>query len=241
MDFYGFEQINFSFEGHDAILVKPKTPDAKHNVAFKTEYFGAFPNTEIELLRRGFHVAYVKNTNRWATPADCAMKARFIEYISKEYGLRDQVVTVGMSCGGAFSVNLAGFYPERVLCMYLEAPVLSFFSCPAEMGSGHLPGAWENEFLKAYPEVRDRADLFLLDAHPMSRIPSLIEHRIPFVMTYGPEDATVPYAENGALLVEKYERTDIPHLVIARPLTGHHPHGLNDPTPVIDFILKISE
>ena len=23
MDFYGFEQINFSFEGHDAILVKP--------------------------------------------------------------------------------------------------------------------------------------------------------------------------------------------------------------------------
>jgi hypothetical protein len=60
-------------------------------------------------------------------------------------------------------------------------------------------------------------------------------------MTYGPQDLTVPYEENGALLAAEYAKTDIPHLVIVRNLTGHHPHGLADPTPVIDFILKMAE
>lgn len=240
MDFYGFERIDFEFEGHPALLVLPKEPDAKRNVALKTEYFGAFPNTEIELLKKGFHLAYIKNNNRWATPEDCATKARFIKHIAKEYGLREQVVTVGMSCGGAFSVNLAGWHPDTVLCMYLEAPVLSFFSCPAELGTGRLGGAWENEFVKAYPGIT-KAGLFRSDAHPMCRIPTLIEQRIPFVMTYGPQDLTVPYEENGALLAAEYAKTDIPHLVITRYGMGHHPHGLADPTPVIDFILKMAE
>ena len=64
---HGFKSEAFEFEGYEAIIVFPKTPDEKKNWALKTEYWDAFPEEEIELLNRGFHVAWVDNVTRFAT------------------------------------------------------------------------------------------------------------------------------------------------------------------------------
>ena len=39
---YGFEQIDFLFEGREAILIVPEQPNTNRNWLLKTEYFGSF-------------------------------------------------------------------------------------------------------------------------------------------------------------------------------------------------------
>jgi hypothetical protein len=85
-DYHGYECREFEFMGRSAKLVCPKVKP-NGNWALKTEYFTAFPDTELELLSRGWHIAYNQNIHRWAEPEDLKRKAAFVEFISKETAL----------------------------------------------------------------------------------------------------------------------------------------------------------
>lgn len=232
----GFKCEEFEFEGHPANIVFPEKANEKKTWTIKTEYRDAFPETEIELLRRGFHVTYIKNTSRWATKVDCDTRARFVKYISETYGLSDKCVPVGMSCGGCNAVNFAGFYPELVACMFLDAPVLNFADLPGSFSDEFKRSVWDKEFVKAYPGIK-RADLLNFDNHPISKAPILIEHKLPILMLYGTDDIVVEYRVHGQLLEEVY--ADHPGLltVMKRPEEGHHPHGYpTHPETIADWI-----
>ena len=195
---HGFKSEAFEFEGYEAIIVFPKTHDEKKNWALKTEYWDAFPEEEIELLNRGFHVAWVDNVTRFATVEDCDRKARFVKFLSETYGLRDKCVPVGMSCGGAHAVNFAGYHPECVACIFIDAPVLNFCSYPGKLKNDHTERVWAREFVAAYPGVT-RADLLCFEPHPLNRIDTLLENKIPVIMSYGTDDAVVPYTKTDNL------------------------------------------
>ena len=71
-------------EGNHAEVIKPNCkPNGKW--ALKTEYHGAFPESEIELLNRGWHIAFNKNDNRWAEPRDLEREGNFIKFVSKKF------------------------------------------------------------------------------------------------------------------------------------------------------------
>lgn len=222
----GFEKEEFIFEGRKAVLVFPKKADKRKNWLLKTEYWNAFPEREKDLIGEGFHLAYIENETRFATKADCDIKARFSDFLSEKYGLRDKCVLVGMSCGGAHAVNFAGFYPQKVACIFLDAPVLNFCDYPGRLGENDCCYVWENEFVKAYPGIT-RAKLLNFDNHPIGKTDILKEHNIPIVMMYGTEDKSVDYEANGRLLEIEYENNPL-LTVIKRNLQGHHPHGYTD-------------
>lgn len=232
----GFKAESFVFEGKKAILVFPKVPDEKHNWLLKTEYWNAFPQREIDLLNRGFHLAWLQNETRFATRADCDRKAAFCDHLSRRYGLRNACVPVGLSCGGAHAVNFAGYYPDRVLCLYIDAPVLNFCSYPGKTGVPQLEEVWDREFTVAYPGI-DRSGLLLLPDHPINRAETLLSHRISVAMAYGTMDTLVPYEENGKLLEAAYAKEPSLLLVMPRFLQGHHPHGdVRDVEKLLNFI-----
>ena len=103
----GFRRIDFKFDGQDAILVFPQTPAPGNKWLFKTEYFGAFPSFEIEMLGLGYHLAHVENTSRWCLPEDTDRQAAFADFLHREFGLHEKCLPVGMSCGGMQAVYLA--------------------------------------------------------------------------------------------------------------------------------------
>ena len=129
-----FRQIEFEFEGRYATLVFPPEGTENGRWMLKTEYFGAFPSVEIKLLRKGYHLAYLRNVNRIGTDIDTDAKARFAEFLHMSYGLSQKCVPVGMSCGGLQAVNFAAKYPSLVSVLYLDAPVMNFLSWPFGMG-----------------------------------------------------------------------------------------------------------
>lgn len=233
----GFETKKFIFNGREAILVFPKE-NANKSWALKTEYWDAFPEVEAELLKRGFHIAYLKNRSRFATVDDCKAKAELADFLSREYGLSSKCVPIGYSCGGAHAVVFAGLFPEKVQCMYIDAPVLNFCDYPGRLNDEHCEKVWEDEFVKAYPDIT-RAKLFDFKNHPINYIPVITENKIPVIMLYGNEDTVVDYSKNGKLMELEYK--DNPLLtVVERTGQGHHPHGgeIHHRAKVIDFIIN---
>ena len=229
--FPGFLQDEFEFEGLPAIVVKPNTaPNGKW--ALKTEYFGAFPALEAELLNRGWHIAYNQNFNRWAQQKDLERKGRFIDLVSARYGLEKKCAVVGMSCGGLFGVKLAALYPDKISALYLDAPVLNLLSCPAALGAA------EYSFYEEYFQVTGQTISQLLSyrEHPIDQMDILLAHEIPVVLVAGDSDRTVPYCENGQVLAEFYQKNGGTIEVYVKKDCDHHPHGLEDPGQIADFL-----
>ena len=77
--------------------------------------------------------------------------------------------------------------------------------------------------------------------HPLSPVNNylpLVQAGIPVLMILGLDDNVVNHAENGSLLAGRYTAAGGCIKVIGRPSWGHHPHGLDDPAPIVRFILR---
>ncbi len=236
-ELFGLREVDFTFEGREALIVFPETkPNGKWMI--KMEYYNAFPTLEAELLSRGWHLAYLRNENRWGTDGECDIKARFVEYVSREYGLEKKVTCIGMSCGGICSVNFASRYPELVSFLYLDAPVMNLLSCPMGYGDGiELDGgnAWF-EIESSYGFTK--SSLLTYREHPIDRIPILAEYKIPVALVHGDSDTVVPYHENGLILEKYYREHGLPLYTECKVGVGHHPHGPIDVKRTADFIEK---
>lgn len=227
----GFKRLQFDFEGRKAIIVFPENAEEKRRFLLKTEYFGAFPAFETDMLSRGWHLAYIENKTRWHSSEDDGAKARFCDFLKEKYGLSEKCVPVGMSCGGMHAVYFAAAYPEKVSALYLDAPVLNLLSCPC--GVGHATNEMYLEFCR--DTGMSVSEMINYRNHPIDRVPELIAHKIPVFIVAGGSDNVVPFGENGAVLAEKYEKTDIPFRKVIKPECGHHPHGLEDRSELIEF------
>ena len=238
-DFCGFRQEEFTFAGRKAILVFPKEENKTTKWLLKTEYFGAFPNAEVAFLEKGYHLAYLENRNRWGLDEDQHDKAEFAKYLRSAYGLSETCVPVGMSCGGLHGVDLAALHPEMVSVLYLDAPVINLLSCAGCLGKSMIGETVKQEMLDALGLTM--TEMIAYRKHPLDRIPRLIEKQIPVVLVYGDADAIVPYDENGAYLEAAYKAAGVSLLVIGKPGCDHHPHGLEDPTPIVEFVEKYAK
>lgn len=234
---FGYQMSRFTFEDREAIIVFPREARPGSPWALKTEYWDAFPDIEVRLLEQGFHVAYVKNWNRWFTREECDAKARFVRFVSAQYNLNPKCVPIGMSCGGGYAVKFGGMYPELIQCMYIDAPALNFCSIPGKPGQAQYKSMWEEEVSPAYGGIK-RHQLPGSQEHPICFAGSLVAHQIPVLLVYGKEDQTVIYEENGMLLEDAYEGTDL-LTVIGVPARGHHPHGMiGDNGVIVDYIVR---
>ncbi len=229
---HGFKRIDFKFEGREAILVFPSEASVNKNWLLKTEYFDAFPNFEIEMVKRGWHLAYIKNVTRWCLDEDLDLKKRFATYLSEEYGLYKKCVPVGMSCGGLIGSKFATKYPECVSALYLDAPVMNLLSCPGDFGKAN--GGMLPEFLNA--TGMNLSKLICYRESPIDKMDALLKNKIPIILVYGDSDDIVPYEENGAVLEEYYRKNGGVIVTIGKENCAHHPHGLKDNTPIIEFV-----
>jgi len=237
----GYKRIDFAFEGKAAILVFPTEPNEKKNWLLKTEYFEAFQGFELQMLARGWHLAFICNKSRWDFAEDLDIKKRFAKHLQETYGLAEKCFPVGMSCGGMIAVELAAKYPEMISALYLDAPVMNLLSCPA--GLGKAGDIVRKVLLPEFMDVRkmDVSQLLSYREHPIDKMHLLLQNDIPIILVYGDADDVVPYEENGALLEKYYRKNGGTIITIGKPGCGHHPHGLEDPTPITQFAEKYSD
>lgn len=219
-----FDGVRFQFEGLRAQIVFPKIP-RNGRWALKTEYADAFPETEIELLNRGWCIAYNQNHHRWASDEDLQRKCDFIKFISAKFALDKKCTIVGMSCGGMYGIKVAALCPDLIQVLYLDAPVVNLLSCPLALGDSKAPLYQEFHGFTG----KTISEMLAYREHPLDKIPVLAENKIPVILVAGDSDETVPYHENGALLEKYYKEKGLNITVHIKSGAGHHPHGLDNP------------
>lgn len=229
-----FKSKNFVYEGRNAIIVYPSCP-ANGKILLKTEYFPAFPYFEAAMLQRGYTLCYMAHPTRWAPDSETHIMADFVRFVAAELGFEPKCIPVGMSCGGLQAVRLAELHPELISVMFLDAPVLNLLSL-AGLGACNPADAakfWP-ELVKTYGF--NKSTILNFRKSPIDNMEPLIENNIPIIMLYGDADIVVPYEENGQVLEDYYKANGGELCVMRMEGRGHHPHSLQDPTPIIEFV-----
>jgi lysophospholipase L1-like esterase len=237
----GFERYDFAVNGKPAIVVVPKQALPGKPWAWRGEFFGAFPNADIALLGRGFHLAYLGVPDLFGSPEAVVQWNGFYQELTGKYGLAKKVALIGLSRGGLYCYNWAVANPDKVACLYADAPVCDFKSWPGGKlkglgkGNGSAP-EWQN-VLKAY-NFKSDAEAIAYDKNPIDNLKPLAEARVPLLHVYGDADDVVPWDENTGVLAERYRKLGGSITLIPKSGIGHHPHGLTDPTPIVEFMVK---
>ena len=101
------------------IIVVPKQTAPGNPWSWRGCYWDHQPQTEIELLKRGFHVAYISAN---ATLKPGKEWDAWYEFLTGPHGLSGKPAFIGMSRGGEYSYTWATVHPDRVSCIYADNP-----------------------------------------------------------------------------------------------------------------------
>ena len=234
-DFHGFDQYDFSIDDLKCRVVVPKEASAGKPWVWRARFFGHQPQVDVALLEKGFHVAYVDVSGLFGSPKAVARWNNFYNYLVNEKGFSKMPALEGMSRGGLIIYNWAAQNPEKVACIYADAPVCDIKSWPNNNGGSEEGLKKWNKCLEAYGFTEAEALVFA--GNPLDNLAPLAANNVPLLHVVGDADEVVPVDENTAIMESRYRKLGGSIEVIHKP-GGHHPHCLRDPGPIVNFILK---
>ena len=230
-DWSGGDLYDFTFKDRQAIVVVPKKAAEGNPWIWRPAFFNAFPSVDKALLEKGFHIVYYDLTHLYGSPHSAELGTEFYHYMNNYYGLSPKVTLEGFSRGGLCALNWAAQNTDKVACIYIDAPVCDVFSWPGR----HQPELW-NELLKEWG-LTD-ADMSHFKGNPVDNLAPLAAARIPIISVCGDSDKTVPFKNNMDVVRSRYLSLGGTVEVIIKQGVDHHPHSLENPEPVVDFILR---
>jgi len=99
------------------IVVAPKHAAPGNPWSWRGCYWDHEPQTEVELLRRGYHIAFIMcdPDEHWDA---------WYDFLTGKHGLSKRPAFVGMSRGGINEYAWATTHPDKVSCIYADNPAL---------------------------------------------------------------------------------------------------------------------
>lgn len=235
-NYHGYAGKQLSIHGRDSRIVQPKRVASGNPWVWRARFWGHEPQTDIALLERGFHVVYTDVGGLFGSPEAVAIWDQFYEEMVAA-GLNPKVALEGMSRGGLIIYNWALANPDKVAAIYADAPVLDIKSWPGgKMKGKGSTSDWE-KCKQAYG-FQSEAEAMAFRGNPVDQAERLAQLQIPLLHVSGLADVVVPYAENTGLLAERIKSRGGTIQTINKEGIGHHPHSLEDPTPIVNFILE---
>ena len=226
----GHVRYDFTFDGSHATIVCPDSVISGKPWIWRPAFLGAFPSVDKALLKKGFHVVFYDMTHRYGSPQAVEQGRKFYDYLLSAWHFSPKVTLEGFSRGGYYALNWAIANPDKVACLYLDNPVCDMFSWPGEKSK-----LW-NDFLKEWGMTSVDKDNF--KGNPLDNLASLASQQVPVIAVCGDSDRVVPFRDNMKLIRDRYQQLGAPVELIIKPGADHHPHSLENPEPVVDFICR---
>lgn len=221
----GFEKVEFAFQDRNAWYVKPRKAIDGNPWVWRAHFPTWHTDMDSILLSRGFHVAYVNTNDMFAHPKAMQVWDAFYDYLVKEKHFAPKVALEGVSRGGLYVYGWAKRNPDKVSCIYAEAPVADPRSWPGGKGKGKGSPkdweAWKQIFNLTEEQAASFADI------PLNDLAGLASYKVPILHVVGLKDEHAPVAENTDLLVRNYLALGGPVSVYPmtrgeQTLEGHH-------------------
>ncbi len=228
-EWHGFRRHHFTVDGFHAWIVEPKsTPADDGRWSWCTVWPDAFVDrVGIELLlSNGYHHGHIDAFSTRANPKGIEAMGHFQDMMVS-MGLAPKANLIGMSWGGYFSLRYAEENPQRIAAIYLDAPV-----CNA---ADPHPSAAERvaEIAACYGLTVEQLKTSPLN--PLNRLEVLVNAKIPMLCATGETDQSVDVNTNINLVEARMKELGYILPIVRRPYWGHHPHGFDDPAPLLKF------
>lgn len=233
-DYQGAQKYLFSFEGREAWIVAGSCPMEENYFFWVPEWPNAFPerNGACELLKLGYYMVHIHIRGLCGGPEAMQIMKKFFDYL-QTLGFARKTALIGMSLGGLYSLRYGATHPEDIACIYADAPACDLYY------RHRLVRSDMKEICRAYCVPEDSPEQ--LRTHvlsPLNNFKPIAEAKIPILMILGGADTILPPEENGRLFAERFRDAGGNIEVVERASWGHHPHGLEDPAKIVQFILK---
>jgi pimeloyl-ACP methyl ester carboxylesterase/lysophospholipase L1-like esterase len=229
---HGFDMV---VDGDNRVVVPHEVADGKPWV-WRARFFGVEPQFDIAMLKLGYYVVYCDVSHLYGSPAAVERWNAFYNYLRFEHLFADRAVLEGFSRGGLIVYNWAAENPDKVSVIYADAPVMDVKSWPAGKGMGCGSEADWRQCLEAYNMTEEQALAY--KGQPLDKLDILAKAGIPIIHVVGDLDEVVPVNENTAVAEKRYKELGGVFEVIHKGDISHHPHSLEDPQPLVDFVLK---
>jgi acetyl esterase/lipase len=233
----GFRRFDFEVDGKPVLVVTPDQAARGRPWIWHGEFFGHKPEPDIALLKRGFHIVYMQVPDMLGSPKAVEHWNKLYAALTGKYGLGAKPGLVGLSRGGLYCYNWAAANPDKVACIYGDAPVCDFKSWPGGRGKGKGSSRDWKLVMEQYG-FADEAAALAYNRNPVDNLAPLAQAKVPLLHVYGDADDVVPWDENTGLIAERYRKLGGEITLIAKKGVGHHPHGLEDSTPIVEFLAK---
>lgn len=194
------------------VVVVPKVAAPGKPWSWRGVYWNHQPQAEIELLKRGFHVAHIAidpkpgsltNLTMDELMDELGMSRRAIgewdawyAFLTRQYRLSKKPAFIGMSRGGIFEYQWGSANPDKVSCIYADNPGI--------------------------------------DREGFQRLVDLARADVPVLQVCGSIDpmlGTYTSAIEGI-----YQQFGGRISMMIKEGYAHHPHSLRNPKPIADFI-----
>jgi pimeloyl-ACP methyl ester carboxylesterase len=237
-NWHGYNKINLVVNNHDGFVIIPTTSTTNKPWIWRTEFFDVEPQGDLALLDKGFHVAYIDVQNMYGAPIALDIMDLFYQQVVSQFNLSNKVILEGFSRGGLYAFNWAARNPNQTMAIYGDAPVLDFKSWPAGLGRSQRSLRDWQLLLQAYNLTEEQALLYQFN--PIDQLTVLALANVPILCICGGADTVVSFNENTNLLEQRYKLLNGHIKVIVKLGCDHHPHSLNDPMPIVDFVVSVT-
>lgn len=231
-EWLGFKRHRFTLAEHEAWIVEPFDPTPERLWFAVPEWPYAFPerNGVKSLLEHGYYMVHVNIFGLFANSEAVAIMHDMYKLLRKN-GFAAKGAFIGMSWGGMYTFRYAETHPECVACIYADAPVcdLAFELEHGTNDFSDVPYAYGRQSLQ---------DMVNHRLSPVNNHERIAEYRLPVFMLLGMSDETVNPATNGLLLAKRLAAKGHEIQLVKRNAWGHHPHGLDNPAQIVNFILR---
>ena len=232
-NFHGYTGYDFVSDGVNCKIVEPKVVAKGHPWIWRARFWGHEPQTDIDLLERGYHVAYCDVADLYGSERALKRWDAFYKRMVAA-GFSRKMALEGMSRGGLIIYNWAARNPKKVACIYADAPVMDIKQWPMSLPQN---GDDTRKMLAAYGFANE-SEALQWHGNPLDHAEKMAKARIPILHVVGDADVGVKYKYNTKVFEDKMRQLGQPIQVIHKPSVGHHPHSLYNPQPIVDFILR---
>ena len=234
--YHTYPRENFTLENCDCILVSPKTAAPGNPWIWRAKFFGVFDQLDLALLAKGYHLAYMEIGNTFGAPSALAHWQPFYKQMTENRHLHKKPIMEGLSRGGLYIFNWAAQNPDKVSILIADNAVLDFKTWPGRDRETKTKKDWQT-MLQAYNFHSDDEAL-TYKLNPVDNLKPLADAHIPIFFLAADSDSLVSFDKNAKLAYDRYSQLGAPCTLHIKHGMDHHPHGLDDPTPILDFIEK---
>lgn len=224
------KDYEYEFNGYKAYVTVPENPNGKW--IWKAEYRTAFNKAELALIEQGYTHVYYEVRFQYGCPKVQRLMHKFHLDVIERFNLQKKCILIGMSVGGLYSFNYTLAYPEYVEKVYLDAPALDVYDVYSRFTGEDVQ--YYDKMLECYGLTRETVKDF--KDFPIYNLKEFFDHNIPVLLVAGDADPVCRPEKNYQVMLRYCEENNIPITVHIKPGCGHHPHGLEDITPILNFV-----